>query len=176
MILATVKTAFSTGAGLWQFKVIPFGLCNAPTTFEHLTEQVLAGLPTTVALLYLDDIFVPGKSFEQQVKNLQSVFTRLRMANLKLNPDKCCLIQKEVKYLGHIVSYKGISPDPEKVQAVLDWPVPENTQQVMSFVGLASYYQRFLANFTNFASPLVQLTRKNVPFVWSTDTNSSLRS
>ena len=150
-----------------------FGLCNAPATFKRLMEQVLVGLPTTVALLYLDDILVPGKSFEQQVKNLRSVFARLRVANLKLNPDKCCLLRKEAKYLGHIVSHKGISPDPEKVQAVLDWPVSENTQQVRSFVGLASYHRRFIANFTNIASPLLQLTQKNVPFVWSTDTNNS---
>lgn len=170
---AKSKTAFSTGAGLWQFKVMPFGLCNAPATFERLMEQVLSGLPSTVALLYLDDILVPGKTFEKQVENLQSVFIRLRMANLKLNAEKCCLLRKEVKYLGHIVGCKGISPDPEKVQAVLDWPVPENTQQVRSFIGLASYYRRFIANFTELASPLLQLTQKNVTFVWSVEANCS---
>ena len=79
---ARCKTAFSTGTGLWQFKVMPFGLCNAPATFERLMEQVLAGLPTTVALLYLDDILVPGRTFRQQLDNLQMVFLRLREANL----------------------------------------------------------------------------------------------
>ena len=87
------------------------------------------------------------------------------MANLKLNSEKCCLLRKEVKYLGHIVGCKGISSDLEKVQAVLDWPVPENTQQVRSFIGLASYYRRLIANFTELASPLLQLTQKNVKFV-----------
>ena len=106
---AREKTAFSTGTGLWQSKVMPFGLCNAPATFERLMEQVVAGLPTTVALLYLDDILVPGRTFQQQIDNLQTVFQRLKEANLKLNPKKCALFQWEVKYLGHVVSARGVS-------------------------------------------------------------------
>ena len=164
---AKSKTAFSTGAGLWQFKVMPFGLCNAPATFERLMERVLSGLPITVALLYLDDILVPGKNFKQHTENLRIVFARLHKANLKLNPDKCCLLCKEVKYLGHIVSSSGIAPDPDKVRAVVSWPVPLNTAQVKSFVGLTSYYRRFIANFTEIAAPLLQLTQKNASFVWS---------
>ena len=93
---ARSKTAFTTGIGLWQFKVTPFGLCNVPATFERLMEQVLARLPTTVALLYLDDILVSGRTFEQQIDNLQMVFQRLKEANLKLNPKKCNLFQREV--------------------------------------------------------------------------------
>jgi len=113
---AKEKTAFSTGSGLWQFKVMPFGLCNAPATFERLMEQVLIGLPMSVALVYLDDIIVPGHSFCQQIANLRQVFEQLRKAKLKLSPRKCVLFQREVKYLGHVVNKEGISPDPGKLK------------------------------------------------------------
>ena len=94
------KTAFSSGNGLWRFKMMPFGLCNAPVTFERLMEQVLVGLPTSTTLVYLDDILIPGRSFSQQISNLREVFGRLRNAKLKLSPNKCVLFQREVKYLG----------------------------------------------------------------------------
>jgi len=118
------KSAFSTGSGLWQFKVMPFGPCNAPATFERLMEQVLAGLPLSTALVYLDDILVPGRSFAHQMCNLRVVFQRLRKAKLKLSPKKCTLFQKKVKYLGHIVDETGVSPDPGKVEAITSWPTP----------------------------------------------------
>ena len=118
------KTAFSIGSGLWQFTVMPFGLCNAPATFERLMEQVLSGLPHSTALVYLDDVLVPARTFADQISNLQQVFQRFRQAHLKLSPKKCSLFQKEVKYLGHIVSSKGIATDPEKVEAVQSWPTP----------------------------------------------------
>ena len=164
---ARCKTAFSTGTGLWQFKVMPFGLCNAPATFERLMEQVLAGLPTTVALLYLDDILVPGRTFRPQMDNLQMVFRRLREANLKLNPRKCNLFQKEVKYLGHVVSAKGVSPDPEKVEAIQAWPRPMSSKDLKSFLGLASYYRRFIPGFADIAVPLHHCAKKMTTFVWS---------
>ena len=121
---AKEKTAFSTGSGLWQFNVMPFGLCNAPATFERLMEQVLFGLPMSVTLVYLDDIIVPGQSFSQHIANLRQVFERLRKAKLKLSPKKCILFQRKVQYLGHVVSEEGISPDPGKIEAVKTWPRP----------------------------------------------------
>jgi hypothetical protein len=120
------KTAFSTGQGLWQFTVMPFGLCNAPATFERLMETVLRGLIYDSCLLYLDDVIVIGRTFEDHLLNLRKVFQRFREACLKLNPDKCQLLQKEVRYLGHIVSPKGISTDPDKLKAVREWPTPKN--------------------------------------------------
>ena len=121
---AKEKTAFSTGSGSWQFNVMPFRLCNAPATFERLMEQVLFGLPMSVALVYLDDIIVPGQSFSQHIANLRQVFERLRKAKLKLSPKKCILFQRKVQYLGHVVSEEGISPDPGKIEAVKTWPRP----------------------------------------------------
>lgn len=120
------KTAFSTGMGLWQFTVMSFGLCNAPATFERLMEQVLQGLPFNVCLIYLDDILVPGKSFDHQLHNLCQVFQKLRQASLKLTPKKSTLFQSEVNYLGHVVGENGVSTDPNKVHTVQSWPVPTN--------------------------------------------------
>ena len=112
---AREKTAFTTGAGLWQYTVMPFGLCNAPATFERLMEQVLLGLPQSTALVYLDDVLVPGRNFQEHLTNLREVFQRLREAHLKLSPEKCELLQREVRYLRHIVSIEGIATDPPKI-------------------------------------------------------------
>ena len=129
------KTAFSLGNGLWQFTVMPFGLANAPATFERLMEQVLTGLPLNTALIYLDDVLVAGRSFSDQLMHLHSVLQRLRNAGLKLAPEKCFLFQKEVKYLGHVVSEEGITTDPEKIEAVKLWPRPTNAKELHSFIG-----------------------------------------
>ncbi len=128
------KTAFAVDRGLWQFTVMPFGLCSSPATFERLMDRVLAGLPLTTALVYIDDILVPGKSFEQGVDNLRSVFERLRAANLKLAPEKCWLFQEKVSYLGHEISQAGISADPGKLEAVHSWPRPSNATELRSFI------------------------------------------
>ena len=157
---AKEKTAFSTGTGLWQFTVMPIGLCNAPATFERLMEQVLSGLPTSIALLYLDDILVPGRTFNQQIENLRTVFQRLKSARLKLNPKKCILFRKKVKYLGHVVSAHGVVPDPGKIEAIVTWPRPACVRDVRSFLGLASYYRRFIAGYSKVAAPLHLYTRR----------------
>ena len=164
------KTAFSIGSGLWQFTVMPFGLCNAPATFERLMEQVLSGLPLSTALVYLDDVLVPARTFADQISNLRQVFQRFRNAHLKLSPKKCSLFQKEVKYLGHIVSSKGIATDPEKVEAVQSWPTPTDSKEVRSFVGLCSYYRKFIPDFANIAHPLHQCAEK---FNWTAEVEAA---
>ena len=166
---AKEKTAFSFGKGLWQFNVMPFGLCNAPATFERLMESVLARMPWETCLVYLDDIIVMGKSFDEHLVNLTQVFERLRSSNLKLSPKKCCLCQTQVTYLGYVVTRSGIKPDPKKVEAVQSWPVPVNVQELRSFLGLCSYYRRFVKDFAKIAKPLHSLTQKNTPFKWDED-------
>ncbi|GBN68513.1 Retrovirus-related Pol polyprotein from transposon 297, partial [Araneus ventricosus] len=117
------KTAFTTVQGLWQFKVMPFGLCNAPATFERLMETVLRGLTSEACLVYLDDIIIVGRTFQEHLNNIRKVFQRLQKANLKLSPKKCRFFRKEVSYLGHIISADGVKTDTEKTKAVVDWPL-----------------------------------------------------
>lgn len=166
-IEARPKTAFSIGTGLWQFKTMPFGLCNAPQTFERLMELVLAGLPWSTCMVYLDDIVVHGTSFKQTLERLDLVFDRLQAAGLKLNPKKCELFRNEVSYLGHIISGEGVKTDPVKTQTVQDWPTPQNVQEVRSFLGLCTYYRRFVKDFATVAKPLHELTQKNRRFCWN---------
>jgi hypothetical protein len=118
------KTAFSTVQVLWHLTVMPFGLCNAPSTFEKLMETVLRGLTYDACLVYLDDVIIIGCTFQKNLLNLRKMFERFREACLKLNPGKCQLLQKELKYLGHIASPEGISTDPEKLKAVRKLPTP----------------------------------------------------
>ena len=170
------KTAFTTGRGLWQFRVMPFGLCNAPATFERLMEKVLAGLPLSVCLVYLDDILVPARSFDDHIQNLRTVFSRLQEANLKLSPKKCTLFRRQLKFLGHIVSEKGVATDPEKLEAVMTWPTPTNVSEVRRFLGLCSYYRRFVANFADIACPLHQCTEHPQIFKWNDELEKSFVS
>ena len=159
------KTAFTSRRGLFEFTVMPFGLCNAPATFERLMETILAGLHWEVCLIYLDDVIVTGKSFEDMVRNLGKVFERFQQAGLKLKPRKCKLFSKEVEFLGHIISESGIKTDPNKTKCVETWPTPKNVREVRAFVGLCSYYRRFIYKFSETAKPLHKLTEKNQPFV-----------
>ncbi|KAK3106230.1 hypothetical protein FSP39_015710 [Pinctada imbricata] len=162
------KTAFITKRGLYQFKVMPFGLCNAPATFERLMESVLNGLQWDTCLVYLDDIIVLGKSFDAMVQNLKKVFDRLISAGLKLKAKKCTLFAEKVDYLGHVVSKEGISTDPNKIATVEKWLEPTNAKEVRSFLGFCSYYRRFIKSFASIAKPLHKLANSN-KFQWTED-------
>ena len=167
------KTAFSVGNGwsrgsaLWQFVVMPFGLCNAPATFERLMEYVLRGLNWKTCLVYLDDIIIIGKTFDEHLENLRGVLQRIQAAGLKLNSQKCCLFMDSVKYLGHIVTSEGVSTDPDKVKAVQQWPVPQSVHELRSFLGLCTYYRRFVPNFASVARDLHVLTEHGHVFKWT---------
>ena len=144
-----------------------FGLCNSPATFERLMGRILAGLTWKVCLIYLDDIIVYSKSFEEHLNALEEVFTRLFEANLKLSPKKCNMFQKSVTFLGHMISEHGIATDLDKIKAVKMWPIPKSVREVRSFLGLCSYYRRFVLNFSTIAKPLNKLTEKGGNFAWS---------
>jgi transposase InsO family protein len=160
------KTAFITRRGQFRFKVLSFGLANAPSLFQRIMDLVLAGLSWECCLVYVDDIIVFSKTFELQATRLALVFKRLQDAGLKLRPDKCKLFQRKVAFLGCVVSENGIEPNPEKVKAITEWPVPKSAAEVHSFVGLCSYYRSFIKDLSIIAAPLFNLTKKCVPFRW----------
>lgn len=118
-------------------------------------------------MIYLDDVIVYGKTVQEEIERLRITFSRLRAANLKLKPSKCKLFQTSVLYLGHVVSADGVMTDPDKVKAIKEWPTPKCLKEVRSFLGLASYYRRFIRGFADIASPLHELTSKAKQFQWS---------
>ena len=166
---AKEKSAFVTYNGLFEFVRMPFGLCNAPATFQRLMQRVLSGLEYKCCFVYLDDVLVASKTFSDHLAHLREVFTRLRSASLRLKPKKCDLLQDKVFFLGHIVSASGIEPDPAKVDKIQSYPTPTDVTSVRSFLGLASYYRRLVPNFAKISAPIHQLMRKDVRFQWTND-------
>ena len=160
------KTAFSPGPGmgLFQFCRMPFGLSGAPASFQRLMDKICRGLPFTTT--YLDDVLVHSATVQEHVKHLRVVFERLSAAGLTLRGKKCHIGMAKVNYLGHVFSAAGMEPDPQKVTAVQDWTTPTNVSDLRSFLGLASYYRRYIPRFADIAAPLHRLTDKGALFSW----------
>ena len=159
------KTAFTSHRGLFEFNVMPFGLCNAPATFQRMMDRLLGDLKH-ICLVYLDDIIVRGKGVDNCLENLRIVVERIKDKGLKLKPKKCNFFHKSVNFLGHIVSGEGVSTDPAKIAKVQNWPTPKTVGHVRSFLGLACYYQRFIKGYAHIARPLTNLLSKKNPFKW----------
>ena len=152
------KTAFRAGSsGLFEFTHMPFGLTNAGASFCRLMEMVIGDQQFVTLLFYLDDICIFTNSADQMLDRIELVFSRLKQFQLKIKPKKSFFFQTEVSFLGHVLSAKGISPNPEKVDKVRDWPVPKTSKEVHSFISLASYYRRFIPNFAKWSKPLKAL-------------------
>ena len=154
---------------------MPFGLCNAPATFQRVMQVVLAGLEGKGVFVYLDDILIASKSFDEHLRQFREVFRRLRSAGLCLKPRKCCFLRDEVPYLGHVISAQGMKPDPAKIDKVKSFPVPHDVTGVRQFIGLASYYRRFIPSFASVASPLHALTKKHTKFSWTAECQAALK-
>jgi len=163
------KSAFITRQGCFRFTVMPFGLTCAPSVFQRLMDVVLCGLSYQTCLVYLDDIIVFGRTFEEQMERLEEVFKRLRSANLKLKPSKCFLCQRSVEFLGHVVSEKGLTMQSSKIEAINDWTACKDVSEVCAFMGLSGYYRRFVKDFLSIAAPLYGLTQKGAEFCWTTE-------
>jgi hypothetical protein len=170
------KTAFSTKAGHWAYKRMPFGLKTAPATFQKLMNTVLCGLTGSRCFAFLDDIVIYANSVEDHDRKLRDVFKRLRKHRLKLQPDKCEFLRKEVTFLGHKISEKGVEPDSKKVEAVRQFPTPTTPKQLKSFLGLAGYYRRFVPQFSKIANPLHKLLKKDAKFVWGEEQEIAFHS
>ncbi|GBC05841.1 hypothetical protein RclHR1_06470004 [Rhizophagus clarus] len=163
------KTAFITRNGMYEFNVMPFGLCNAPGTFQRCMDNILKDMLWKNTMVYLDDVNIYSKTFEEHLQHLEEVLKRVEKAGLKINPEKCHFCTQSLQFLGHIVTNKGILPDPSKVDAIKNYPVPKNLTQLRAFLGLASYYRRFIKDFSKISTPLYMLLKKDIPYEWNQD-------
>ena len=171
------KTAFVTQHGLFEFRVMPFGLTNAPAVFQRLMHEVVSTLNPmggqSFVSVYIDDLLVYSKTLDEHLHHLGRVMDRLREVNLKLQPAKCHFFRQTVEFLGHVLTPQGLLPNPKQVTAVQNFPTPQNITELRQFLGLASYYRRFVALFAKVASPLHRLTGKDVRWEWSQDCQKS---
>ena len=142
------KTAFTTARGQFRFKVLPFRLCNAPSTFQRIMDQKLRKLLHKNFLVYLDDIIFYSETFEDHLVYPRQVFERLRKANLKLKPEKCYIGRRQVKYLGHVVSETGVKPNPEYMNKVWQFVEPTDKKSPKSFLGMIGYYRKFIPGYS----------------------------
>ena len=161
------KTAFTSPFGHHEFRVMPFGLKGAPARFQRLMDHVLLGLQGIKCFVYVDDLVLYAQTLEEHNSKLIEIFDRFRLHNLKIQTDKCEFLKDEIVYLGHTITKEGVSPNPGKIQAVIDYPVPTTTKQVKQFVALCSYYRKFVLNFSEIAAPLNELLKKDVKFHWT---------
>ena len=157
------KTAFSTDTGHYEFIGMPFGLKNAPATFQRAMNIVLDGLVGRKCFVYLDDIIIIGRSLNEHLANLSEVLDRLIHHNLKIQLDKCEFLKRDTEFLGHVITPEGVRPNPDKIKDILDWEIPRTTKQIKQFLGFTSYYRRFIRNYAMIARPLTKCLKKDAP-------------
>ena len=160
------KTAFRTRYGHFEFTVMPFRLTNAPATFMDLIHRAFQCYLDQFVVVFVDDILIYSQSEEEHEDHLRAVLQLLRDHQLYAKFSKCKFWLTEVGFLGHVVSASGVSVDPEKVKAIMSWERPKLVFEIHSFLGLAGYYRRFIQDFSQLATPMTRLTRKEVKFVW----------
>lgn len=159
------KTAFSTEGGHYEFRRMPFGLKNAPSTFQRVMDNVLRGLQHETCLVYLDDIIIFSSSLQEHIERLKSIFDRLRESNFKIQLDKSEFLHKTVQYLGHIITPDGVKPNPDKIAIIKNFPIPKTQKDIKSFLGLLGYYRRFIKNFAKITKPMTRCLKKNAKVI-----------
>ncbi|WVZ63500.1 hypothetical protein U9M48_013127 [Paspalum notatum var. saurae] len=170
------KTTFLTRYGLYEYLVMSFGLTNAPAFFMYMMNSVFMNELGEFVVVFIDDILIYSKSEEEHKEHLRIVLTRLREHKLYAKFNKCAFWLKEVSFLGHILSEKGVVVDPSKVKDVLNWKQPETVIEIRSFLALAGYYRRFIKNFSKIAKPMTSLTKKNAKYVWSSNCEEAFQT
>jgi hypothetical protein len=163
------KTAFQSRYGSFKFLVMPFGLTNAPSTFQALMNSILSDIVDQFVLVYLDDILIYSRTEEEHRHHLQIVLDRLRQHRLLVKESKCEFARSSVQFLGHVISGEGLSVDAQKTKAITEWQVPKNVNEIRSFIGLCSYYRRFVPGFAVLAEPLTRLLCADVLFQWTAE-------
>ena len=166
------KTAFKTREGLYEWLVMPFGLSNAPSTFMRLMNQVFRPYIGKFVVVYFDDILIYSQEKDEHIEHLRVVLTTLRTAKLYVNLKKCSFVRSSLVFLGFVLTPAGINVDTEKIQAIQNWPIPKSLQEVRSFHGLASFYRRFIRNFSTISAPLTDCMKKG-GFVWTPEAEKS---
>ena len=159
-------TAFSTDQGHYQFLRMPFGLRNAPLTFQRMINNLFAGLLGNTVVAYMDDLIVVSQSMEDHFRKLTLVLEKLSSAGLRLKLSKCNFLKSRLQFLGHIVNEEGIHTVPDKIKAVAEFPTPTNTDKVRSFLGLSGFYRAYVKDYSSIASPLTRLLKKDATFTW----------
>ena len=159
------KTAFVTPFGKYKFLMVPFGLAQAPAYFQLLMNKVLNGL--NFAMTYLDDIIIFSKNESQHLEHLETVFSHLREAGLKMKRSKCDFFKSKIHYLGHLISPEGIRPLPNKLDCIQHMPAPKNAKEIKQFLVLTGYYRKFVPRFADISRPLTTLTKKDKKFEWT---------
>lgn len=160
------KTAFSCSEGFFEYVVMPFGLCNAPATYQRAMDTLFSDLLWKTVLVYIDDIIIMSESWDQHCKDVKIVLQRIHDAGLLLKLEKCKFGVTSVEYLGHIISREGLHPDPKKIQRLKDWAIPRTVNEVRSFLGFANYYRRFVRDFAKVAEPLTRLLKADATWIW----------
>ncbi|GBG59595.1 hypothetical protein CBR_g49855 [Chara braunii] len=169
------KTAFHTRYGLYEFVVMPFGLCNVPGTFQHAMNRIFHDYLDKFVILYLDDILIFSKAVEEHVAHLDKVLGLLRQHKFKINGEKLEFGRTRVLYLGHEIFAEGLKPDDAKVASIRDWPRPQSVTEMRSFLGMTGYYRTFVKNYSIVAAPLTDLTRLDTPWEWTDKCEAAFR-
>ncbi|CAM8931525.1 unnamed protein product [Rhodiola kirilowii] len=160
------KMAFKTHDGHFEFLVMPFGLTNAPSTFQSAMNDLFRPMLRRFVLVFFDDILIFSKTWAEHLIHLKEVLDTLATHFYFVKPSKCDIARTKVQYLGHLISHAGVEVDPDKIRAIKDWPVPTSLKHLHSFLGLASYYRRFVARYAHIAVPLTDLLRKDA-YAWT---------
>lgn len=167
------KTAFRTHSGLYEFLVVPFGLTNAPATFQCVMNQIFESLLRKGMLVFMDDILVYSPTLEAHVELLTKVFEIIQLHQFYIKFSKCSFAKHDIEYLGHCISANGVSTEQSKVLAVQQWPIPSNLKELKGFLRLTGYYRKFIRHYGMITRPLTLLLKKGTPFLWTPSTEAA---